>query len=84
VDYSVTNVVPAVVKVVNVISGISHGAQKVAARAAKKAQPVLQQSAATWRRTVDDHIVPNVKVGLVIDNVKISKNLKKFKKILKI
>ena len=49
--------VPAVVKVVNTISDIGHGAQKVA-------QPLIRHSAAHWRRTVDDHIMPNVKEGL--------------------
>lgn len=41
------------VKVVNVISDIGHGAQIVA-------KPLASQ----WRKTVDDHIMPNVKEGL--------------------
>ena len=52
------------VKVVNVISDIGHGAQKVAKKAAQEAQPLIKHSAAQWRRTVDDHIMPNVKTGL--------------------
>ena len=56
--------VPAVVKVVNVISDIGHGAQKVAKRVSKDAEPIIKHSAATWRRTVDDHIMPNVQSGL--------------------
>ena len=56
--------VPAVVKVVNVISDIGHGAQKEAKKAAKEAEPLIKQSAAQWRRTVDDYIMPNVETGL--------------------
>merc|ERR1711953_764894 len=57
-------VVPAVVKVVNVISDIGHGAQKVAKRVSKDAEPIIKSSAASWRRTVDEHIMPNVQSGL--------------------
>ena len=59
-----TGVVPAVVKVVNVISDIGHGAQKVAKRVSKDAEPIIKSSAASWRRTVDEHIMPNVQSGL--------------------
>ena len=51
-------------KVVNVISDIGHGAQKVARKAAKGAEPIIRGSAALWRKTVDEHIVPNVNEGL--------------------
>ena len=44
--------VPAVIKVVNVISDIGHGAQKVARKAAKDAEPIIRGSAAQWRKTV--------------------------------
>ena len=57
-------VVPAVVKVVNVISDIGHGAQKVAKRVSKDAEPIIKSSAASWRRAVDEHIMPNVQSGL--------------------
>lgn len=56
--------IPAMVKVVNVISDIGHGAQKVAKKVSKDAQPLIDFSAAQWRRTVDDHIMPNVKTSL--------------------
>ena len=39
-------------KVVNVISDIGHGAQKVARKAAKEAEPIFRGSAAQWRKTV--------------------------------
>ena len=56
--------VPAVIKVVNVISDIGHGAQKVARKAAQDAEPLIRGSASAWRKTVDDHIVPGVKMGM--------------------
>ena len=59
-----SGVVPAVVKVVNVISDIGHGAQKVARKVSKEAEPMIKHSAASWRRTVDEHIMPNVQSGL--------------------
>jgi len=57
-------VVPAVVKVVNVISDIGHGAQKVAKKVGKASQPLISHSAAQWRRTVDQHIMPGLNQGL--------------------
>ena len=59
-------VVPAVVKVVNVISDIGHGAQKVAKKVGKASQPLISHSAAQWRRTVDQHIMPGLNQGKVI------------------
>ena len=59
-------VVPAMVKVVNVISDIGHGAQKVAKKVGKASQPLISHSAAQWRRTVDQHIMPGLNQGKVI------------------
>ena len=55
---------PAVVKVVNVISDIGFGAQKVAKKVSKNAEPLIMHSASEWRRTVDDHIMPYAQEGL--------------------
>ena len=41
-----------------------HGAQKVAKKVSKEAEPIIKHSAASWRRTVDEHIMPNVHSGL--------------------
>ena len=64
-------VVPAVVKVVNVISDIGFGAQKVAKKVSKGAEPLILQSAAQWRKTVDHHIMPNVQDGLAFVGEKV-------------
>ncbi len=63
-DYSVKTVVPAVVKVVNVISDIGHGGMKVARRVQESATPVVLEAASKWRQTVDTHIAPNVEKGI--------------------
>ena len=48
-------------KVVNVISDIGHGAQKVARKAAKEAEPIIRGSAAQWRKTVGE--APKISFG---------------------
>ena len=53
-------VVPAVVKVVNVISDIGHGANIVAKKVGKASQPIIKEGAAQWRKTVDQHIMPSL------------------------
>ena len=68
-------VVPAVVKVVNVISDIGHGAQKVAKKVGKASQPLISHSAAQWRRTVDQHIMPSLNQGLAFVGEKAAEGL---------
>jgi len=53
-------VVPAVVKVVNVISDIGHGANIVAKKVGKASQPLISE--AQWR--FDQHIMPSLNQGL--------------------
>ena len=36
----------------------------MAKRVSKDAEPIIKSSAASWRRTVDEHIMPNVQSGL--------------------